>query len=155
MNETFKNSLKGFKVKGILLVLGAIVTIILAAHAFNTGTGFHVLVGIIAILAYIGLVIKAIIDNKKANESIDEKEREISRLGILINQLEAKNKELKANYDSEKSFATSKSKEVSNLKNQLADANAKVEALAAAYEAKAGEVTVEVKAEKKATKKKK
>ena len=69
MNENFKNSFKGFKVKGILIVLGALLVIALAANGFNSGKGFYVFCGVIALLAYVAFVIVSILKNKAENEN--------------------------------------------------------------------------------------
>lgn len=72
MNESFKNSLKGFKVKGILIVLGALLVIVLAANAFNSGKGFYIFCGIVALLTYVALVIVAILKNKADIEAQEQ-----------------------------------------------------------------------------------
>jgi len=71
MNETFKNSLKGFKTKGIFIVLGALIVIALSACAFNSGIGFYVFCGIIAILCYAAFVIVSILKNKQEYEILE------------------------------------------------------------------------------------
>lgn len=72
MNENFKNSLKGFKVKGIFITLAAIIIIALAANAFNSGTGFYIFCGVVALLGLVAYVIVAIRNNKKENETVNE-----------------------------------------------------------------------------------
>lgn len=71
MNENFKNSLKGFKTKGIFIVLGALIVIALAACAFNSGIGFYIFSGVIAILCYVAYVIVAILKNKQEYETLE------------------------------------------------------------------------------------
>lgn len=72
MNESFKNSLKGFKVKGIFITLAAIIIIALAANAFNSGIGFYIFCGVVALLGLVAYVIVAIRNNKKENEAVNE-----------------------------------------------------------------------------------
>lgn len=111
MNETVKNSFKGFKVKGILIVLAALLVCILAACAFNNGSPFYVVAGVIAILSAIAYVIKAILDNKAQTEAqftAEAKERYVQK------QLEAAAL-AKSNFESE----------ISKLKTELAKATAR------------------------------
>ena len=72
MNESFKNSLKGFKVKGILIILGALVVIVLSANAFNSGKGFYIFCGIVALLTYAALVVVTILKSKQENEMLQQ-----------------------------------------------------------------------------------
>ena len=69
MNESFKNSLKGFKVKGILILVEAFFIIATCCAAFNSGNNFYVVCGVVVLLSYVVLVIKAILDNKAKNEA--------------------------------------------------------------------------------------
>ena len=71
MNETFKNSLKGFKVKGVFIILGALIVIALSANAFNSGIGFYVFCGIVAILCYVAFIIVSILKNKQEYETLE------------------------------------------------------------------------------------
>lgn len=128
MNESFKNSLKGFKVKGIFIVLGALLVIVLAANAFNTGKGFYVFCGIVAILTYVAFVITAILKNKAEIEAQEQ--------AILGKQkAEAEKAAMKKTF--EKHIAQLE-KERNDAEFQLAQEKAKAkEAAAKAAEAKA------------------
>lgn len=72
MNESFKNSLKGFKVKGIFIVLAAIIIIALAANAFNSGIGFYIFCGVVALLGLVAYTIVAILKNKEQNAVLQQ-----------------------------------------------------------------------------------
>ena len=128
MNESFKNSLKGFKVKGIFIVLGALLVIVLSANAFNSGKGFYTFCGIVAILTYIAFVIVAILKNKAEIEAQEQ--------AILGKQkAEAEKNAMKKAFDK---HIAQLEKERNDAEFQLAQEKAKAkEAAAKAAEAKA------------------
>lgn len=72
MNENFKNSFKGFKVKGIFIALAAIIIIALAANAFNSGIGFYIFCGVVALLGLVAYTIVAILKNKEQNTVLQQ-----------------------------------------------------------------------------------
>lgn len=72
MNENFKNSFKGFKVKGIFIALAAIIIVALAANAFNSGIGFYIFCGVVALLGLVAYTIVAILKNKEQNAVLQQ-----------------------------------------------------------------------------------
>ena len=160
MNETFKNSLKGFKVKGVFIVLGALIVIALSANAFNSGIGFYVFCGIVAILCYIAFVIVSILKNKQEYETLENakitNERILAEKAAQRKAFEKQIEQLqKERNDAEFALAQekAKAKETAKMNEMLQQA---CETKNAAYEeakAEAAKAKAQSKAKKQAIKK--
>ena len=134
MNESFKNSLKGFKVKGILIAFAAFVIRVDRNVHLRLKEGF-----IIVALGWLVIyVIKAIIDNKKAIEAEVEAGRQAAIRRNEAAQNEAAQKRKIEALMNERDIAQKKAAE---LESELKELKAKM--------ALESEAPVEAKAETK------